>query len=371
MTLLAELTTLRVGGPASDLIEPTTDAHLIAAVREADAAGTQVLVIGGGSNLLVGDAGFDGVVIRDARRSVESDVSIQDDGLCGGVSVTVAAGVSWDDVVARSVREGWVGLEALSGIPGSTGATPVQNVGAYGSEVAETIASVRTWDRLESRVRTLPAIDCGFAYRDSVFKRSQRGTAGKGTTAGNRRVWSPTPRFVVLDVTFQMRFGTRSAPVRYAQLADALGIEAGDTASTAAVRDAVLALRRSKGMVLDDFDPDTWSAGSFFTNPVLGASAAADLPGDAPRFPPGPGVPEGAVKTSAAWLIEHAGFGKGFAVRDDALASLSTKHALALTNRGGASAADLIELARAVRDGVRGAFGIELVPEPVLVGAAV
>ena len=180
MTRLADLTTLRVGGPARELVEPTTDADMIAAVRDADAAGVPVLVIGGGSNLLVGDEGFDGVVIRDARRDIERDVTIQDDGFCGGVSVTVAAGVPWDDVVARAVRDEWVGLEALSGIPGSTGATPVQNVGAYGSEVAETIASVRTWDRLESRVRTLPAIDCGFGYRDSLFKRSQRGAASDG-----------------------------------------------------------------------------------------------------------------------------------------------------------------------------------------------
>ena len=166
MTLLAELTTLRIGGPARELIETATDTDMIAAIREADAAGTPVLVIGGGSNLVVGDAGFDGIVIRDARQDIERDVTLQDDGLCGGVSVTVAAGVPWDDVVARSVRDGWVGLEALSGIPGSSGATPVQNVGAYGAEVSQTIASVRTWDRLESRVRTLAAMDCGFSYRD-------------------------------------------------------------------------------------------------------------------------------------------------------------------------------------------------------------
>jgi UDP-N-acetylmuramate dehydrogenase len=365
MTRLADLTTLRVGGPARELIEPTTDADMIAAVRDADAALIPVLVIGGGSNVVVGDDGFDGVVIRDARRDVERDVTIQDDGFCGGVSVTVAAGVPWDDVVARAVRDEWVGLEALSGIPGSTGATPVQNVGAYGTDVAETIASVRTWDRLESRVRTLPAIDCGFGYRDSLFKRSQRGAASDGA------VWSPTPRFVVLDVTFQMRFGTRSAPVKYGQLAQALGIEVGDTASTASVRDAVLALRRSKGMVLDANDHDTWSVGSFFTNPVVAADAAAGLPEDAPRYPAGHGAPEGAFKTSAAWLIEHAGFGKGFGVTPDAGATLSTKHALALTNRGGASAADVLNLARAVRDGVRDAFGIELIPEPVMVAVEI
>lgn len=362
MTLLADLTTLRVGGPARELVEPASDDEMIAAVRDADAAGTPVLVIGGGSNLLAGDGGFDGVVIRDARRDIDGDVTIQDDGFCGGVSVTVAAGVPWDDVVARAVREGWVGIEALSGIPGSTGATPVQNVGAYGAEVAETIASVRTWDRLESRVRTLPAIECGFAYRDSLFKRTQRGAGADGG------VWAPTPRFVVLDVTFQMRFGTRSAPAKYAQLADALGIEVGDTASTAAVRDAVIALRRSKGMVVDPADHDTWSAGSFFTNPVVDAEAAAALPADAPRYPGGPGAAEGAIKTSAAWLIEHAGFGRGFRVAPDARAALSTKHTLALTNTGGAAAADVLALARVVRDGVRETFGVELTPEPVLVG---
>lgn len=364
MTLLAGLTTLRVGGPARELVEPTTDAELIVAVRDADASGIPVLVLGGGSNLLVGDGGFDGIVIRDARGDIEADVSIQDDGFCGGVSVTVAAGVRWDEVAARAVRDGWVGLEALAGIPGSTGATPVQNVGAYGSEVADTIASVRTWDRHESRVRTLPAIDCGFSYRDSLFKRSQRGAAPDGA------VWAPTPRFVVLDVTFHMRFGTRSAPVKYAQLAEALGIEVGGTASTDAVRDAVLELRMSKGMVLESGDHDTWSAGSFFTNPVVGPDAVARLPETAPRFPAGPGAPGGAVKTSAAWLIEHAGFGKGFAVEPGARASLSTKHTLALTNRGAATAADVLELARTVRDGVRAAYGIELVPEPVMVGAA-
>lgn len=363
MTLLAELTTLRVGGPAGELVEPATDTELIDVVRDADAAGTPVLVIGGGSNLLVGDEGFDGVVIRDARRSIDADVAIQDDGFCGGVSVTVAAGVPWDDVVARSVRDGWVGLEALSGIPGSAGATPVQNVGAYGAEVADTIASVRTWDRLESRVRTLAAIECGFSYRDSLFKRSQRGATADGA------VWVPTPRFIVLDVTFQMRFGTRSAPVKYAQLAEALEVEVGGTASTAAVRDAVLRLRRSKGMVLDRADHDTWSAGSFFTNPVVAADAAAALPADAPRYPAGPGAPEGAIKTSAAWLIERAGFGKGFGLGADAVATLSTKHTLALTNRGGATAADVLALARAVRDGVRNDFGVDLVPEPVMVGA--
>ena len=363
MTLLADLTTLRVGGPAREFVESRSDTELVEAVRSADEAGTPLLVIGGGSNLVVGDAGFDGVVIRDARGDVEHDVTIQDDGFCGGVSVTVAAGVPWDDVVARAVREGWVGLEALSGIPGSTGATPVQNVGAYGAEVADTVASVRTWDRAERRVHTLAAIQCDFSYRDSLLKRSMRGRASDGG------VWTPTPRYVVLDVTFQMRFGTRSAPIRYAQLADALGVEVGGTASTAAVRDAVLALRTSKGMVLDAADHDTWSAGSFFTNPIVGADAAAALPADSPRYPGGPGAPADAVKTSAAWLIEHAGFGRGFALAPDAPASLSTKHTLALTNRGGARASDVLALASAIRAGVAARFGVMLEPEPVLVGA--
>ena len=364
MTDLSALTTMRVGGPARHVVEAASDAEIIDAVATADDAHVPLLVLGGGSNLVVGDGGFDGVVVRDARRDPEGDIRIQDDGFCGGVSVTVAAGVPWDAVVARAVRDAWVGLEALSGIPGSTGATPVQNVGAYGAEVADTIASVRTWDRATRRVKTLAAMDCGFGYRDSLFKRSMSGGAGDGA------LWSPTPRHVVLDVTFHMRWGTRSAPVKYAQLAEALGIVVGDTASTVAVRDAVLALRRSKGMVLDDRDHDTWSAGSFFTNPVVTAADAARLPADAPRFPAGPGAAEGAIKTSAAWLIEHAGFGRGFALPDHAAAALSHKHTLALTNRGGATAADVLALARTVREGVLTTFDVDLVPEPVMVGAS-
>jgi UDP-N-acetylmuramate dehydrogenase len=261
--------------------------------------------------------------------------------------VRVAAGQVWDDVVARAVAEGWTGVEALSGIPGSTGATPVQNVGAYGQEVAETIHTVRTWDRLEGRIRTIAGPDCGFAYRSSRFK-AERFRAG--------------PRYVVLDVTFQFGVGDLSAPVRYAELASALGVGLGDRVPLAAAREAVLRLRARKGMVLDAADHDTWSAGSFFTNPVLDAAAAATLPEGAPRWP----VDGGRVKTSAAWLIEHAGFGRGHGLPGPA--SLSTKHTLALTNRGAAKAGDLVALAREVRDGVRDRFGIELEPEPVLVG---
>jgi UDP-N-acetylmuramate dehydrogenase len=362
MTLLAELTTFRVGGPARTLVETTSDDEMIDAVRSADAEDVPVLIVGGGSNLLVSDAGFDGVVIRDARRDAEADVSFQNDGACGGVSITAAAGVPWDALVERAVRSKWSGFEALSGIPGSTGATPVQNVGAYGADVSEIVAQVRTWDRSTQTVRTLPLMSLGFSYRDSILKRSMRGGADDGA------VWAPSPRYVVLSVTFHTRMASLSAPVRYAQLAGALGVDQGARVPITEVREAVLELRRSKGMVLDDSDPDTWSAGSFFTNPVLDASEAAALDDAAPRFPPGPGAPEGAIKTSAAWLIEHAGFGKGFAVADDARASLSTKHTLALTNRGGASADDLVALARAVRLGVHERFGVTLVPEPVTVG---
>ncbi len=334
---LATQTTLRVGGPARDLVEVTTSAELVAVVRALDAAGEPVLVLGGGSNLLVGDGGFDGTVVKVASRGVHDDVAA-----CSGAVLTVEAGEPWDDLVALSVDRGFSGLEALSGIPGSTGATPIQNVGAYGAEVGQHITTVRTLDRSTGTVRTLFAVECGFGYRSSVFK-AQPG------------------RYVVLDVTFQLRLGSLSAPVRYAELARVLGVEVGTRVPAADVRAAVLGLRGSKGMVLDDLDPDTWSAGSFFTNPVLDDAAAAALPEAAPRF----AQPDGRVKTSAAWLIEHAGFGRGFG---EGPARLSTKHTLALTNRGSATSSDVLALAREVRDGVRGAYGITLEPEPVLVG---
>lgn len=344
MTTLAQLTTLRVGGPVGDYLETDSEEALIAAVTAADADAVPLLVIGGGSNLLASDEGFAGRVVRDAR----SGWTVQDDGSCGGASVTVAAGTSWDELVAAAVAEEWVGLEALSGIPGSVGAAPVQNIGAYGAELSQTFASARVWDRVEKRVRTLFAIELGFGYRDSILKRSMGDQTGV------------TPRHVVLDATFQMRFGTRSAPVGYDQLATALGVAVGDTASTADVREAVLGLRRSKGMVLDDADHDTWSAGSFFTNPVV---AESSVPAGAPTYPAA-----GGVKTSAAWLIEHAGLTRGFALPGSA-AALSTKHTLALTNRGGATSAELTALARHVRDTVREAYGIELVPEPSILDA--
>ncbi len=340
---LAAYTTLRVGGPATRLVTVTTEGELVETLTALDAAGEPVLVLGGGSNLLVGDDGFTGTVVRVDLRGIGSEADA-----CSGATLRVAAGEPWDALVAHTVREGLVGLEALSGIPGSTGATPIQNVGAYGAEVADTITQVRTLDRATGRIRTFFAVECGFGYRTSRFKHP--------TTPDDR-----PGRYVVTAVTFQLRLGELSAPVRYPELARRLGVAVGERAPTAEVRAAVLALRTSKGMVLADDDPDTWSAGSFFTNPVLPADEAARLPEGAPRFP----QRDGTVKTSAAWLIDAAGFGKGYGTGP---ARLSSKHSLALTNRGTATADDVLRLAREVRDGVRAAFGVTLVPEPVLVG---
>lgn len=343
---LADLTTFRVGGPAKKLITASTETELIEAVTEADRAGEPLLIIGGGSNLLISDDGFPGTVIKIATRGRDADVSS-----CSGATITLAAGEPWDDFVAESVVEGWSGLEALSGIPGLVGATPIQNVGAYGAEISQTLASVRTFDRQARQQKTFAVSDCGFGYRWSRFK-------------------AEPDRYVILAVTLQLRFGDLSAPVAYAQLAQTLGVPIGTRVGAAAVRDAVLELRRSKGMVLDEDDHDTWSAGSFFTNPVLTAEASARLPEAAPRYP----QPDGTIKTSAAWLIEHAGFERGYggkvhgAKNDEApSATLSGKHTLALTNRGSATAADLLQLAREVRAGVLDRFGVELVPEPNLV----
>lgn len=334
--LLRDHTTLRVGGVARRWVEATTEAALIEAVTEADDRGEPVLVLGGGSNLLVGDDGVAGTVVKVATRGLREDVDA-----CSGATVTVAAGEDWDALVAHAVDRGWVGLETLAGIPGSVGAVPVQNVGAYGAEVAAVIARVRSYDRHERRVVTRAAAECGFGYRTSLFKQQP-------------------DRHVVLDVTFQLRLGEVSAPIAYAELARTLGVAEGERAPLVRVREAVLALRAGKGMVLDDADHDTWSAGSFFTNPILDAAA---VPDGAPAWP----QPDGRVKTSAAWLIERAGFAKGHGTGP---ATLSTKHTLALTNRGTARAADVLALADEVRGGVRSRFGIDLDPEPVLVGCA-
>jgi UDP-N-acetylmuramate dehydrogenase len=338
---LADHTTLRLGGPATRFVTARTEDELVAAVRAADDAGEPLLVLGGGSNLVVADEGFPGTVVRVATRGISPDVVGEEAVSCGGVIVTVAAGEGWDDLVARAVASGWVGIEALAGIPGSVGATPIQNVGAYGQEVAQTIASVRVWDRTLKGVRTFANADCGFGYRHSRFKADPQ-------------------RHVVLSVSFQFRQGSLGAPVEYAELARALGTDRGRRVPLADVRDTVLRLRAGKGMVLDADDHDTWSAGSFFTNPFVDP---ATLPEGAPAWP----QPDGTVKTSAAWLIEHAGFGKGHGAGP---VGLSSKHTLALTNRGGARTSDLLALAREVRDGVEARFGIRLVNEPVLVGCS-
>ncbi|WP_369744834.1 UDP-N-acetylmuramate dehydrogenase [Paenarthrobacter sp. AMU7] len=349
-TLLSELTTAAVGGPAGNYVEARTEAEIIDAVRSADAAGQKLLIIGGGSNLLVSDEGYPGTVLKIASQGF----TVNSEDSCGGVSVVVQAGHNWDALVEHSVLHAWSGLEALSGIPGATGATPVQNVGAYGSDVSQTIAAVRTWDRERNAVQTFTNSELKFGYRDSILKQT--------TVEGS-------PRYVVLTVEFQLPLGRMSAPIRYAELARVLGVEAGKRAYSNDVRREVLRLRASKGMVLDAEDRDTYSTGSFFTNPIVEAKRAAELPENAPKYPAGD---DGLIKLSAAWLIDHAGFGKGFGLEESSVsggrASLSTKHTLAITNRGTASAADMVAIAREVRAGVVERFGIELHPEPLLIG---
>lgn len=345
---LAPLTTMRVGGPAERLLIAETNDEVVDAIREVDEADEELLVLSGGSNVVIRDEGFPGTVVRIAT----SGVKVESDDDCGGTLVRVAGGEDWDDVVARAVDEGWSGIECLSGIPGLTGATPVQNVGAYGQDVAQTIASVRVYDRRDRRVHTMAAADCGFTYRYSVFKAFRY--------------------YVVLDVLFQLRPSELSQPIAYADLATQLGVEQGERAPLAEVRAGVLAQRRKRGMVLDEADHDTWSCGSFFTNPQLTDAQLVELqervratlgPDAAPPLFPGDA---GRTKTSAAWLIDKAGFGKGY--RMPGPAAISTKHTLAVTNRGDASAADVADLAREVRDGVQTRFGVTLVNEPLFVG---
>ena len=363
---LSGYTTLRVGGPAARLVEAETASDLMATVRDADLAGEPLLVLGGGSNLVVADAGFDGTVVRVATAGVAVR---QADDL---VKVTVAAGENWDGLVEWAVSEKLAGIECLAGIPGLVGATPIQNVGAYGQEVASTICAVRVFDREAYSLLTLDPAACAFAYRTSVFKITSWAPAtarGEGPTP--HATTTPTGRYVVLDVTFGLMRDPMSVPVKYAELAGKLGVGVGEQAPLADVRDAVLALRRGKGMVLDPADPDTASAGSFFTNPVLDQDQLAEVERVTSTRSPGITVPRfaadgGRVKVPAAWLIEQAGFGKGF--KGPGGARISTKHTLALTNCGGANTADLIGLARQVVAGVRDVFGVELTNEPTLVG---
>jgi UDP-N-acetylmuramate dehydrogenase len=404
---LSGFTTLGLGGPARRFVVAGTDEEIIGAVRDADRRGEPLLVLGGGSNLVISDNGFPGTVIQVATKGIQPmtgrdaagpDPAGPDETGPGQaepgapVTLAVAAGEEWDTVVASCVAAGLAGLECLSGIPGLTGATPIQNVGAYGQEVADTISRVRAYDRATDAVVDLVARDCGFGYRTSAFK--------QGITPP-----AVTGRFVVLGVTFQLISDPLSRPVRYAELASALGLDApradqggpgkggpgmggpgegGGRAPLGDVRSAVLRLRRGKGMVLDPGDPDSRSAGSFFTNPVLDAVQFAALrrvvdersgPGvPIPQFPAGPGQ----VKVPAAWLIGQAGFtkghqggGRGGGGRPGPAAHISTKHTLALVNPGGASTADVVALAREIRDRVRDIFGVELASEPVLVGVSI
>ncbi|MFG2295202.1 UDP-N-acetylmuramate dehydrogenase [Streptomyces sp. NPDC048603] len=343
---LAPLTTFRLGGPAARLVTATTDEEVVATVRAADESGTPLLVIGGGSNLVIGDEGWAGTALRIATTGFHLD----------GTTLELAAGENWSEAVARTVAAGLAGVECLAGIPGSAGATPIQNVGAYGQEVADTITEVVAYDRTSGETVTLGHDECGFSYRHSTFK-------------------DRPDRYVVLRVRFRLEdAGGLSAPVKYPETARALGVEAGDRVPAATARETVLRLRAGKGMVLDATDHDTWSAGSFFTNPILTEEAyeaflvrVRERLGDAtvpPAYPAG----EGRTKTSAAWLIDKAGFTKGYGTGP---ARISTKHTLALTNRGGATTEDLLTLAREVVAGVHAAFGVTLVNEPVTVGVSI
>ena len=341
---LAPLTTLRIGPVARRLITATTTEQIIATLRTLDRSEDRVLVLGGGSNVVLADDMADLTVVRLANSGIEID----------GALLRAQAGADWDTVVLRAIEAGLGGLECLSGIPGSAGATPVQNVGAYGVEVSDLITRVRLLDRPSGQSRWVPAAELDFGYRSSVLKNGLHDPAGA----------------VVLEVEFALDPTGASAPLRYAELAESLGLAAGERAHPAQVRDAVLALRAAKGMVLDADDHDTWSVGSFFTNPVVPVEILHRLQSrtDAavPNYPA-----SGGVKLAAGWLVERSGFAKGFgADLGTGRARLSTKHALALTNRGGASTADVLTLARTVRDGVRDTFGVTLEPEPILVGCA-
>ncbi|BBU24502.1 UDP-N-acetylmuramate dehydrogenase [Mycobacterium xenopi] len=340
---LAPLTTLRIGPIATRVITCTSAEQVVVTLRQLDADHVDpVLVLAGGSNVVVADDLTELTVVRLANDNVTVD----------GHIVRAEAGAVWDDVVVAAIEHGLGGLECMSGIPGSAGATPVQNVGAYGAEVADTITRVRLLERHSGQVRWVPASELRFGYRTSILKHAD----------GGLRVPA-----VVLEVEFALDGSGRSAPLRYGELTAALGVDTGDRADPAAVRQAVLALRRRKGMVLDPADHDTWSVGSFFTNPVVTQDVyqrvADRADGPVPHWPA-----PGGIKLAAGWLVEQAGFSKGYPAEEGAACRLSTKHALALTNRGHASAADVVALARTVRDGVRDVFGITLTPEPVLVG---
>ena len=338
MTELSKYTSLRVGGPATKIVHVSTEAQIIAAIEEA--GDTPILIMGGGTNVLIADEGFDGTVIRISNNSVQAEVDA-----CSGATLTIGAGEDWDLFVQTTINSGFAGLETLSGIPGTVGAAPIQNIGAYGHEVSEFITRVRTYDRQEKALKTFTNSECEFSYRNSYFK------AHPG-------------RYVVLEVQFQIRIGEESDPITYLELARKLGVQLGDKAPVVATREAVLELRASKGMLLSADDHDSWSAGSFFTNPIVSQQEADALPDAAPKWP----LLDGRVKISAAWLIENAGMHKGDEVGG---ARISTKHVLALTNAGDATASDIAELAKRARDQVKEKFGITLEAEVNLVGVEI
>ncbi|MEO7018312.1 MAG: UDP-N-acetylmuramate dehydrogenase [Leifsonia sp.] len=372
MTALSSLTTMQVGGSAERLLAPAIRDELIATAQEVWAGDADWLLLGGGSNTIVSDDGFAGTVIRIVTRGIE-----RLEAPAGRVRLRVQAGEPWDALVAHTVRNGWSGIEALSGIPGSTGAAPVQNIGAYGQELESSLVGVEFLDEETHDVQWLSRADLGLGYRTSVLKRGRRG--------------------VVLSVDLDLADGNApgglgaplSAPVAYSQLADSLGVALGARVPVAELRRTVLALRASKGMVLDPGDQDTVSAGSFFTNPIVSENFARSLPASAPRWPVTPpeadtvlGLSSGGVhpldipqlaggpydvKLSAAWLIEKSGIRRGFAL-PGSRAAISGKHTLALTNRGGATAAEIVQLAAYVQALVQSEFGVLLQPEPIFVG---
>lgn len=361
MASLSDYTTLRVGGPAHELREPGTRDTLVATALEVWSTGENWLLLGGGSNVVISDDGFDGTVIRVATRGI--DIIVDQDGK--HARVRAAAGENWDALVAATVAAGLSGIEALSGIPGTVGAAPVQNIGAYGQEVGDRLVGIDFLDYTSGEVVRLDARDLGLGYRTSTLKRGRAG--------------------IVLAIELDLDAGGWSAPIAYAQLASALGVQLGERVAAADARRAVLALRAGKGMVLDPADPDSVSAGSFFTNPIVTESFARALPAEAPRWPvendeedrviaPGDAVPALAsadyrVKLSAAWLIERSGISRGFAL-PGSRAAISSKHTLAITNRGGATATEIAQLAGYVQTRVLSEFGVLLHPEPVFVGLA-
>lgn len=331
---LAPLTTIGIGGPARYFIAAATVDELREALDWASQRSLPVFILGGGSNLLVSDDGFPGLVIKVSLRGVvvESEDRY--------ATVKVAAGEPWDSFVETATGNGWAGIECLSGIPGSTGATPIQNVGAYGQDVSETIIRVEALDRTTGRIVTFTNAECQFGYRASRFKNHEPG------------------RYVVLNVTFRLERGG-SASIRYPELQKYLDEHEVAIADLTSVRRAVIAIRKRKGMVIDPSDPDTRSDGSFFMNPIIHADELGEFGG--PSFPAGDGL----LKLSAAWLIENAGFTKGFRHGN---VGLSSKHSLAIINRGGGTAAEVRELVELIQGRVRERFGVELHPEPNFIG---